>query len=112
MEKNNIEDALFELLNRANEMYGDAVEKIWFYDGEKCPCCNKRKIDALIMGKESALSLNAFMYRDMNTLIGYFLCSRCVTDLLANTAEQKSMYKNLEQNLKDVYHDHLKSSAS
>lgn len=112
MDEDNIIDVINEFFSKTREMYGDAVEKIWFYDGETCPCCNKRKIDALNMGKESALSLNAFMYHDLNTLIGYFLCSRCVTDLLGNTAKQKSMYANLEQNLKDGYHDHLKSSAS
>lgn len=112
MEKSNIEDLLFELLGKANEMYGDAVEKIWFYDGEICPFCNKREIDALKMGEESALSLNAYMYHEMNTLIGYFLCSRCITDLLGSTLQQKSNYEKLEQNLKNAYHDHLKLSAS
>jgi len=112
MEKSNIEDLLFELLGKANEMYGDAVEKIWFYDGVICPFCNKREIDALKMGKESALSLNAYMYHELNTLIGYFLCSRCITDLLGSTVQQKSNYEKLEQNLKIAYHDHLKLSAS
>lgn len=112
MEKNNIEDILFELLNKANEMHGDAVEKVWFYEGELCPCCNKRKIDVLKMGQDSALSLNAFMYREMNTLIGYFLCRRCVTDLFAGNPDQKNKYKMLEETLKNEYHNHLKSSAS
>ena len=112
MEKSNIEDLLFELLGKANEMYGDEVERIWFYDGELCPNCNKRKIDVLKMGEESALSLNAYMYHEMNTLIGYFLCSRCITDLLGSTVQQKSNYEKLEQNLKNAYHDHLKLSTS
>jgi hypothetical protein len=112
MEKNKIEAALFELLKNANERYGDEVEHIWFYDGDICPCCNKRNIDALNMGSESALSLNAYMYHELKTLIGYFLCSQCITDLLVSTVQQKSKYEKLEQKLKDVYHDHLKSSAS
>ena len=112
MDKEFIDNILFELLSKGNEMYGDAVEKIWFYDGELCPSCNKRKIDALIMGEESALSLNAFMYRDLNTLIGYFLCSYCVTNLFGKGDKQKILYDQLEENLKTAYHDHLKSQAS
>lgn len=112
MKENNIEDALVELFAKCKERYGDEIENFWFYEGEKCPCCNKRKIDALTMGKDSALSLNAFMYWDMNTLIGYLLCSRCITDLFRGNDSQKKMYGHLEQNLKDAYHDHLKSSAS
>jgi len=112
MENNNIEEALFQLLNTANDMYGDAVEKIWFYDGDLCPCCNKRKIDALVMGEESALSVNGFMYHDLSTLIGYFLCSYCVTNLFAKGDKQKDLYQNLEENLKKSYHEHLKSEAS
>jgi len=81
-------------------MYGDAVEKIWFYDGEICPSCNKREIDTLKLGEESALSLNAYMYHELNTLIGYFLRSRCITDLLGSTVQQKSNYEKLEQNLR------------
>jgi len=112
MEKNNIEDILFKLLDKANEMYGDVVKKVWFYDNDFCPCCNKRNIDELKMEEVSALSLNAFMYREMSTLIGYFLCSRCVTDLFAGNPDQNDIYKNLEENLKNEYHKHLKSSAS
>lgn len=112
MEKSNIEDLLFELLGKANEMYGDAVEMIWFYDGDLCPSCNKRKIDAVVMGKKSALSVNGFMYYDMNTLIGYFLCSYCVTNLFAKGDKQKDLYHNLEENLKAAYHEHLKSQSS
>jgi hypothetical protein len=108
----NIEDALFELLTHAKENYGDKVEKIWFYDGELCPLCNKHKIDVLVMGKEAALSLNAFMYHDMRTMIGYFLCSSCITDLLGASVQQKNMYNRLEENLKNAYQDHIKSLAS
>ena len=112
MDKEFIDNILLELLNKADEIYGEKVDKIWFYDGVNCPFCNKREIDALKMGEESALSLNAYMYHEMNTLIGYFLCSRCITDLLGSIVQQKSNYEKLEQNLKNAYHDHLKLSAS
>jgi hypothetical protein len=112
MDKEFIDNILLELLNKADEIYGEKVDKIWFYDGKICPFCNKREIDSLKMGEESALSLNAYMYHEMNTLIGYFLCSRCITDLLGSTVQQKSNYEKLEQNLKNAYHNHLKLSAS
>ena len=112
MKENNLDDALIELLMKTREMYGDSIETFWFYDGDLCPCCNKRKIDALKMGNDLALSLNGFMYRDMNALIGYLLCSYCVTDVFAKGDKQKGLYQKLEENLKNAYHDHLKLSAS
>lgn len=112
MDKEFIDDILLELLSRSDEIYGEAVEKIWFYEGELCPCCLKRKIDTLVIGKDPAFSLNAFIYRDMKTLIGYFLCSYCVTNLFAKDKEQNDLYKNLEENLKNAYLNHLKSQAS
>lgn len=112
MDKEFVGNILLELLNKADEMYGDAVEKIWFYDEDLCPACRKRKIDALVMGKETALSLNAFIYRELNTLIGYFLCSYCVTNIFAKGDKQKDLYLTLEANLKNGYHDYLKSEAS
>lgn len=112
MEVNYIEAALLELLKKSNEMYGDAVEKIWFYEGDICPFCQKRKIDSLKIGQDLTLSLNAFMYHDMSTLIGYFLCSQCITDLLGSTVNQKKLYEKLEQNLIAAYHEHLKSRSS
>ncbi|MEB2297197.1 MAG: hypothetical protein OZ930_11805 [Ignavibacteria bacterium] len=112
MDKDFVENILFELLNQCHEKYGDAVEKIWFYEDELCPSCNKRKIDAVSMGDESALSLNAFMYHDLNTLIGYFLCSYCVTDMFGKGNNQKLLYNKLEENLKTAYHEHIKSQAS
>lgn len=112
MDKEFIDNIRLELLNKADEIYGEKVDKIWFYDGKICPFCNKREIDALKMGEESALSLNAYMYHEMNTLIGYFFYRRCITDLLGNTVQQKSNYEKLEQNLKNAYRDHLKLSAS
>jgi hypothetical protein len=112
VDKEYIDNILLELLSRADEIYGEAVEKIWFYDGDLCPSCMKRKIDALVIGKDPALSLNAFIYRDLNTLIGYFLCSHCATDVFAKGEKHKELYHNLEENLKTAYHIYLKSQAS
>lgn len=112
MEHNEIDQAVIALFKSAEEMYGEAMERFWFYEDEICPCCKKRSIDSIKMGKDLALSLNAFMYRDLNTLIAYFLCSYCVTDLLRADKAQKKKYHTLEENLKSAYHDYLKSEAS
>jgi hypothetical protein len=112
MNENNFDDALIELFVKSREMYGDKIDTFWFFDGDLCPSCNKRKIDAVVMGKESSLSVNGFMYHDMNTLIGYFLCSYCVTNLFAKGDKQKDLYHNLEENLKAAFHEHLKSQSS
>jgi hypothetical protein len=95
-------------------MYGDKVETFWFYESETCACCNKRKIDKVNTGTDSALlSLNSFMYHNMNVLILYFLCSRCITDLpVIGKQKQKNMYNSIEQNLKYAYHKYLESIAS
>ena len=112
MDKEYIDKILIELLAKADEIYGENVKKIWFYDEEFCPRCTKRKIDALKMGNDFALSLNGFMYREFNALIGYFLCSYCVTDVFAKGDSQNELYQNLEKNLKNAYHKHLKSQSS
>jgi hypothetical protein len=71
------DELLRKLYTQTKSQFGDAVKSFWFYDGKLCPACNHRKIDLMkIKGKE-ALSLNAFIYRETGTLIGYFLCSNC-----------------------------------
>jgi len=111
-QEENFKEVINEFFSAAKAQYGDAVEKFWFYEIDTCPCCSKRKIDHVSMGKELAMSLNAFMYRDMSVLIGYLLCSHCITDLLGASKQQKIMYNRIEQNLKNAYHNYLKSLAS
>jgi hypothetical protein len=107
-------EAMHELFSRSKELYGDAIESFWFHESEVCPCCNRNKIDNLNAGKESALmSLNSYIYRDMNVLIIYFLCIPCITRLPVTTGQkQKDLYNSIEQNLKDAYHKYLESLAS
>jgi hypothetical protein len=107
-------EAMHELFFRAQEMYGDAVESFWFHESEVCPCCSKSKIDMINTGKDSALmSLNSFIYRDMNVLIIYFLCSQCITKIPVSTGKkQKDLYNSIELNLKNAYHKYLESLAS
>ena len=106
-----ITEAVFELFNNAQRMYGDAVENYWFYEGENCPACGK-KIDLMQFGGKSAVSLNAFIYRDLNTLIAYFLCSRCAKEILRKSKQSKIIYPKLEENLKKAYTEFIKGSAS
>lgn len=104
--------ALYELFSNAEKMYGDALENYWFYESEICPCCNKNKIDLLAMGNNFALSLNGYMYRDLNTLIAYLLCSRCIVELFRKDKRSKVLYKEIEKALKQAYSEHLKSKSS
>jgi hypothetical protein len=106
-------EAMHQLFSHAQEMYGDAVESFWFHESEVCPCCKKNKINNLNSGKDSLMSLNSFIYRDMNVLIIYFLCIPCVTRLpVTKGQKQKDLYDSIEQNLKDAYHKYLESLAS
>ncbi len=103
--------AVHALFDNAKRMYGDAVENYWFNDSETCPAC-ERKIDTLQFGKKAAVSLNAFIYRDMNTLIAYLLCSRCATEIFRKSKQSKIIYPKLEENLKKAYTEFVKNSAS
>ncbi|MEO8233281.1 MAG: hypothetical protein ABI638_13435 [Ignavibacteriota bacterium] len=112
MEDNSeIVEALYQLFDNAKNQYGDAIENYWFNDSEDCPACSKR-IDAFKFGEKSALSLNAFIYRDMNTLIAYLLCGKCAKEIFRKSKQSKSIYKILEDNLKLNYTEFIKHSAS
>jgi hypothetical protein len=103
--------AVYQLFDNAKNLYGDAIENYWFNDSENCPACGK-VIDIFQFGAQSAVSLNAFIYRDMNTLIAYLLCGKCAKELLRKSKNSKSIYKNLEENLKNSYTKFVKQSAS
>lgn len=112
MENNSeIVETLYQLFDNAKNQYGDAIENYWFNDSEVCPACSK-KIDVFKFGEKSALSLNAFIYRDMNTLIAYLLCGRCAKEIIRKGKNAKSIYKDLEENLKLNYTEFIKHSAS
>lgn len=103
--------AVYQLFETAKENYGDSIENYWVNEGENCPACDK-KIDLMQFGGKSAISLNAFIYRDMNTLIAYFLCGKCAKEIIRKSKQSKSIYANLEENLKKSYTEFIKSSAS
>ena len=103
--------AVYALFDNAKKTYGDAVENYWFNDSENCPACSK-KIDMMEFREKSAISLNAFIYRDMDTLIAYFLCGRCAKEIFRKSKQSKIIYPKLEENLKKAYVDFIKGSAS
>ena len=35
------------LISFGKAQFGDAVKAYWVYDGDLCPCCLKREIDAM-----------------------------------------------------------------
>ena len=97
-----------DILDLMKAQFGDAAKAYWVYDGDLCPCCLKRKIDAMIYEGKEALSINAFMYRDRGVLIAYFLCGQCATDIMAHSKNgPTSKHKSIEENLISAYLRHL-----
>jgi hypothetical protein len=92
--------ALYELFSNAEKKYGDALENHRFYESDICPCCIKNKIDPLTMGNKLALSLNGYIYRDLNTLIACLLCGNCIVELLRKDKRSK---KNIQETGRKLY---------
>lgn len=93
--------------------FGDAIESVWFYDGDLCPCCLTRQIDAMDYHGERALSVNGFMYREYGVLIGYFLCPKCAEWIMAESKNGPTpLHKIIETNLSSAYRRHMSSSRA
>jgi hypothetical protein len=62
---------------------------------------------------QTALSLNAFIYRERGVLIGHFLCEVCAKQVLrsakVNPYHQTSIRAEIERNLIAAYHNHIKN---
>lgn len=110
-----IEDMMAQLFLRARSQFGSAIKSFWFYDGDGCPGCG-RKVDAIQIKGQNATSLNAFIYRERGVLIGYFLCSRCATEIFAavkrRPGRETSRHATIETNLIKAYQEHLRSLAA
>jgi hypothetical protein len=107
-----VKEALDSLFFNALNSYGDVIEKFWIYESEICPCCNTRKIDTPERKNSQSMSLNSFMYRDMNVLIAYFLCSKCIFTLIKKGQKGIKEYKSIEETSKKAYCDSLITSVS
>jgi hypothetical protein len=107
------DEVLQRLFKQAKAQFGDAAKSFWFYDGDLCPGCLARPIDAMKIQGKDALSLNLFIYRPRAVLIGYFLCQKCATYIFdeaqKNPYKQTPLHTDIEQNLSAAYHNHLAS---
>lgn len=98
------------VMNMFKAQFGNAVKAYWWYDGDFCPCCLTRRIDAMIYEGKEALSINGFMYRERGVLIAYLLCGKCAEKLVAEKpTKPTSMHKAIEENLVSAYLLHLNS---
>ena len=107
------DELLNTLFTQAKAQFGDAVKSFWFYDGDLCPACMARPIDVVKIKGESALAINAFIYREPGVLIGYFLCVTCAKYIFKeaekNPYKQTPLHTDIERNLTAAYHKHLAS---
>jgi len=108
----NVDGLLGELYKQAKAQFGEAIKSYWFYDGDLCPACSQRPIDAMKYKGQDALSLNAFIYREHSVLIGYFLCGDCAGQIFrsaqVNPYHQTPLHAEIERNLIAAYHNHLR----
>jgi len=99
-----------DIINMFKAQFGNAVKAYWWYDGELCPGCMSRPIDATMYEGKEALSINGFMYRERGVLIAYFLCGKCAGKLVAEKpTKPTSMHKAIEDNLVSAYLAHVNS---
>jgi len=102
--------AMFE---HGKAQFGSVVKSFWFYDGDLCPACLARPIDAMKVKGKDALAINAFIYRERGVLIGYFLCGTCAAYIFKEAKkhpyQQTPLHADIESNLTAAYHKHLMS---
>jgi hypothetical protein len=113
-EKNNMDTldpfaaAIDKMFALCKAQYGESIKAYWFYEQDLCPCCAKRPVGIFKFKHEDAISLNAFMYREMGVLIGYALCGACVADLRRTSMKrQVMMHERIEKHLIEAYQKHV-----
>ena len=85
------QQTMAQMFAQARAQFGDAVKSFWFNDSEICPGCG-RKVDYMKLKGKNALSVNGFMYRQREVLIGYVLCSRCAKKIFREAKRNRSLY--------------------
>ena len=111
MSKTEIADLLEQLFRQAKIQFGSAVKSRWLHDGDGCPGCGKKVSEMKFKGK-SALSLNAFIFREHGVLIAYLLCGKCARFIFREAerdplAGQTSLHTSIEKTLKQAFLRHL-----
>ncbi len=110
-----INDALAQMFLQAHAQFGDAVKSYWFNDSGICPGCGRQAGPVKFKGKD-AISLNAFIYREVGVLIGYFLCQRCLKEVFRTAKRtpgvQGPRHDAIEDNLRTAYQRHMSAMDS
>ncbi len=105
--KNAADEILEKFYAQAKTQFGDAIRSFWFYNGDRCPACNQRSVGVIKFNNKSALSMNAFIYRERGVLIGYLLCETCARrifqDAQKNPYTQTPLHAAIERNLISAY---------
>lgn len=111
-----IDDLMNAFFAQARAQFGSAIKTYWFYDGDICPGCSRPTDGVMKFKGKSALSLNAYIYREHGVLIGYLLCKTCAKTI--HTAAQKTPYRQtplhtqIEQFLSAAYLQHIRKQDS
>jgi hypothetical protein len=93
------------LYQQAQRQSGNSIKSRWFHNLDPCPGCG-RKVGAMKWKGEDALSLNAFIFREYEVLIGYLLCGKCGKKVICAT-ETTPLHLKIEETLKKGYLSHL-----
>ena len=110
-----IDDALAQMFLQMHAHFGDAIKSYWFNDSGICPGCGRQVGVVKHKGKD-AVSLNAFIYREVGVLIGYFLCQRCMKEVFRTAkrtpGQQGPRHDAIEANLMAAYQQYVSALDS
>ena len=114
--KDESENFIDTCLAMMKAQFGDAARSFWFYDGDRCPCCNKCNPLGEMTEQDRRVSFNGFMYRAKGVLIGYVLCMDCAQKVMAACQEKTAqlagttpLHQTIERNLTFAYHRYMSS---
>jgi hypothetical protein len=110
-----IDNVLAQMFLQMHAHFGDAIKSYWFNDSGICPGCGRQVGKVKHKGKD-AVSLNAFIYREVGVLIGYFLCQRCMKEVFRTAkqtpGQQGPRHDDIEANLRAAYQQHVSALDS
>ena len=113
--EHDIDNMMAQLLLQYEEQYGNTIKSYWFHESDFCPSCG-RKVDFFKVKRGQAISLNGFLYRQRNVLLGYFLCGRCAKrihqDARLYPGVETEQHAKIELTLITAYHQHMNALDS